>query len=49
MPLLDIHNLTVEFKTGSGWFRAVDNVSLTVDKGWFAMRSGAGWRCSRRT
>jgi dipeptide transport system ATP-binding protein len=33
MPLLDIHNLTVEFKTGSGWFRAVDNVSLSVDKG----------------
>jgi dipeptide transport system ATP-binding protein len=33
MPLLDIHNLTVEFKTANGWFRAVDNVSLTVDKG----------------
>ncbi len=33
MALLDIHNLTVEFKTGSGWFRAVDNVSLNVDKG----------------
>jgi len=31
MALLDIENLTVEFKTGSGWFRAVDNVSLTVD------------------
>jgi len=33
MALLDIQNLTVEFKTGSGWFRAVDGVSLTVDKG----------------
>jgi len=33
MPLLDIQNLTVEFKTSSGWFRAVDGVSLTVDKG----------------
>jgi dipeptide transport system ATP-binding protein len=32
MPLLDIENLTVEFKTGSGMFRAVDSVSLTVDK-----------------
>ncbi len=33
MPLLEIVNLTVEFKTGSGWFRAVDGVSLSVDKG----------------
>jgi dipeptide transport system ATP-binding protein len=33
MPLLEIQNLTVEFKTGSGFFRAVDGVSLTVDKG----------------
>jgi dipeptide transport system ATP-binding protein len=33
MPLLEIENLTVEFKTGSGWFRAVDSVSLAVDKG----------------
>ena len=33
MPLLEIENLTVEFKTGSGWFRAVDGVSLAVDKG----------------
>jgi dipeptide transport system ATP-binding protein len=31
MPLLDIKNLSVEFKTASGFFRAVDNVSLTVD------------------
>jgi len=31
MSLLDIQNLTVEFKTGSGWFRAVDGVSLKVD------------------
>ena len=33
MALLEIKNLTVEFKTGSGFFRAVDGVSLTVDKG----------------
>lgn len=33
MALLEIENLTVEFKTGSGWFRAVDGVSLTVDRG----------------
>jgi dipeptide transport system ATP-binding protein len=31
MPLLDIKNLTVEFKTASGFFRAVDNVSMSVD------------------
>jgi dipeptide transport system ATP-binding protein len=33
MALLEIRNLTVEFKTGSGYFRAVDGVSITVDKG----------------
>ena len=33
MALLDIKNLTVEFRTGSGWFRAVDRVSLSVDHG----------------
>jgi dipeptide transport system ATP-binding protein len=33
MPLLDIKNLTVEFKTASGFFRAVDNVSMNVDTG----------------
>ena len=33
MSLLDIENLTVEFKTGSGAFRAVDNVSFKVDAG----------------
>ena len=33
MALLEIKNLTVEFKTGSGYFRAVDGVSLTVDAG----------------
>ncbi len=32
MALLDIQNLTVEFSTGSGAFRAVDRVSLSVDK-----------------
>jgi dipeptide transport system ATP-binding protein len=33
MALLEIENLTVEFKTGHGWFRAVDGVSMTVDQG----------------
>ena len=33
MPLLDIRNLTVEFKTASGNFRVVDNVSMAVDAG----------------
>jgi dipeptide transport system ATP-binding protein len=33
MPLLDIKNLTVEFKTASGAFRAVDQVSMAVDAG----------------
>ena len=33
MALLEIRNLTVEFKTGSGYFRAVDGVSLNLDKG----------------
>jgi dipeptide transport system ATP-binding protein len=33
MALLDIKNLSVDFRTGSGWFRAVDGVSLSVDQG----------------
>jgi dipeptide transport system ATP-binding protein len=33
MPLLEIKNLTVEFETTSGLFRAVDGVSLTCDQG----------------
>lgn len=33
MALLDIQNLTVEFETASGWFKAVDGVSLAVDAG----------------
>jgi dipeptide transport system ATP-binding protein len=32
-PLLDIVNLSVDFKTSSGQFRAVDNVSLTLGAG----------------
>jgi dipeptide transport system ATP-binding protein len=31
MPLLNIKNLSVDFKTASGFFRAVDHVSMTVD------------------
>ena len=27
MPLLDIRNLTIEFKTGDEWVKAVDRVS----------------------
>jgi dipeptide transport system ATP-binding protein len=33
MALLDIDKLTVEFQTASGRFRAVDNVTLSVDEG----------------
>ncbi len=33
MALLEIKNLTVEFKTSSGAFRAVDGVSMNVDSG----------------
>jgi dipeptide transport system ATP-binding protein len=33
MALLEIENLSVDFKTGSGQFRAVDGVSMQVDKG----------------
>jgi dipeptide transport system ATP-binding protein len=33
MALLEIKNLTVEFKTSSGTFRAVDSVSMNVDAG----------------
>ena len=33
MALLEISNLSVDFTTGGGSFRAVDNVSLTVDAG----------------
>jgi dipeptide transport system ATP-binding protein len=33
MPLLEIKNLTVEFKTASGFFRAVDGVTMQVDTG----------------
>jgi dipeptide transport system ATP-binding protein len=33
MPLLDMRDLTVEFSTAHGDFRAVDRLSLTIDKG----------------
>ena len=33
MALLEIRNLSVEFKTGAGPFRAVDGVSLKIDAG----------------
>ncbi|MBB6180252.1 ABC transporter ATP-binding protein [Pseudorhizobium flavum] len=33
MALLQIDNLTVEFETASGWFRAVDGVSISVENG----------------
>ncbi len=33
MPLLEIRNLTVEFKTAHGPFRAVDGVDIVVDQG----------------
>jgi len=33
MPLLEIRNLSVEFQTGRGVFRAVDGIDLTIDQG----------------
>jgi len=33
MALLQIDNLIVEFETASGWFRAVDGVSISVENG----------------
>lgn len=33
MPLLDVQNLTVEFKTSRGVFRAVDGVDVHIDVG----------------
>ena len=33
MPLLDIRNLTIEFKTSEGWVKAVDRVSITLAEG----------------
>ena len=33
MALLTIENLNVDFNTRSGWFRAVDGVSLSVEQG----------------
>jgi dipeptide transport system ATP-binding protein len=32
MALLQIDNLTVEFETATGWFKAVDGVSISVEK-----------------
>ena len=33
MALLEIENLTVEFETASGWFKAVDGISLSIEPG----------------
>ena len=33
MPLLDIRNLTIEFKAGEEWVKAVDRVSMTLSEG----------------
>ena len=33
MPLLDIRNLTIEFRTGDDWVKAVDRVSMTLNEG----------------
>ena len=33
MALLEIQNLTVQFETASGWFKAVDGVSMSVNPG----------------
>lgn len=41
MPLLDIRNLTIEFKTNEGWVKAVDRVSLTLAEGKYAASLGS--------
>ena len=45
MPLLDIRNLTIEFKTSEGWVKAVDRVSITLSEaksaGWWVNRARA--------
>lgn len=33
MALLQVDNLTVEFETANGWFRAVDGISVSVERG----------------
>jgi dipeptide transport system ATP-binding protein len=33
MALLEIQNLTVQFETANGWFKAVDDVSMSVEPG----------------
>lgn len=33
MALLEIQNLTVQFETANGWFKAVDGVSMSVEPG----------------
>lgn len=42
MPLLDIRNLTIEFRTGDDWVKAVDRVSMTLNEG-----ESAGWSANR--
>jgi cationic peptide transport system ATP-binding protein len=44
MPLLDIRNLTIEFKTGEGWVKAVDRISITLAEGEIGLvgESGSG-------
>ena len=32
MPLLDIRNLTIEFKTGDEWVKAVDRVKYDLNR-----------------
>ena len=46
MPLLDIRNLTIEFKTNEGWVKAVDRVSLTLAEGEVRGRWGIRFRQS---
>lgn len=41
MPLLDIRNLTIEFRTGDDWVKAVDRVSMTLNEG-----KSADWSAS---
>ena len=44
MPLLEIRNLSVDFATSSGSFRAVDATDVSVDKGEILAMANLLWR-----
>lgn len=45
MPLLDIRNLTIEFKTGDEWVKAVDRVSMTNPRSCWRIRFRQKFDC----